>query len=107
MGDFYASIGNTIDRIQDAIGASSIEDIFAVSPLGEEESLRRIYALVLAGVLDIEEPGKKRERLPSSDADETRNMIEEELVCAIGEGPEHIQRGAYDTIRAGLDAEEK
>ena len=38
-------------------GASSIGDIIVTSPLGEEECLRRIYALTLAGVLEIEEPG--------------------------------------------------
>ena len=57
---------------------ASIGDVVSTSPLGEEESLRRIYALVLAGVLDIEEPGGKRQPRPSSDADETRDMTEEE-----------------------------
>ena len=67
--------GFILSRVKEC---ASIGDVVSTSPLGEEESLRRIYALVLAGVLDIEEPGEKRERLPSSDADETRNMIEEE-----------------------------
>jgi tetratricopeptide (TPR) repeat protein len=33
-------------------GRTSILDIVSVSPLGEEETLRRIYALLLAGVLE-------------------------------------------------------
>ena len=67
--------GFILSRVKEC---ASIGDVVSTSPLGEEESLRRIYALVLAGVLDIEEPGEKRKTRPSSDADETRDMTEEE-----------------------------
>ena len=66
--------GFILSRVKEG---ASIGDVVSTSPLGEEESLRRIYALVLAGVLDIEEPGEKREQ-PSSDADEARDVTEEE-----------------------------
>ena len=66
--------GFILSRVKEC---ASIGDVVSTSPLGEEESLRRIYALVLAGVLAIEEPGKNRERRPTSDAEETREMIEE------------------------------
>ena len=35
-------------------GMSSVEDIFAVSPLGEDETLRCIYGLISAGVLVLQ-----------------------------------------------------
>ena len=34
-------------------GITSIGDIVATSPLGEEETLRRVYALLLAGMVEI------------------------------------------------------
>ena len=40
-------------------GIASIGDIVATSPLGEEETLRRIYALLLAGVVEIGDPEKR------------------------------------------------
>ncbi|TDI36756.1 MAG: DUF4388 domain-containing protein [Acidobacteria bacterium] len=67
--------GFILSRVKEG---ASIGDVVSTSPLGEEESLRRIYALVLAGVLEIEELVEKRKRRPSSDADETRDMTEEE-----------------------------
>ncbi len=66
--------GFILSRVKEC---TSIGDVVSTSPLGEEESLRRIYALVLAGVLDIEELGE-RERRPSTEADETRDMTDEE-----------------------------
>ena len=62
--------GFILSRVKEC---ASIGDVVSTSPLGEEESLRRIYALVLAGVLDIEEPGKNRERRPTSDERRRRN----------------------------------
>ena len=66
--------GFILSRVKEC---ASIGDVVSTSPPGEEESLRRIYALVLAGVLDIEELGE-RERRPSTEADETRDMTDEE-----------------------------
>ena len=40
-------------------GIATIGDIIATSPLGEEETQRRIYALLLAGVVDIANPEKR------------------------------------------------
>lgn len=67
--------GFILSRVKEG---ASIGDVISTSPLGEEDSLRRIYALVLAGVLEIKEPGEKRKRRPSSESDETRDMTAEE-----------------------------
>ncbi len=67
--------GFILSRVKEG---DSIGDVVSTSPLGEEESLRRIYALVLAGVLEIEELGEQRERRPSNNAGATRDMTEEE-----------------------------
>ena len=44
-----------------ANGVASIEDIVAASPLDEDKTLRSIFALVAAGVLDLESPGAQEE----------------------------------------------
>jgi hypothetical protein len=44
-----------------ANGVASIEDIVAASPLDEDKTLRSIFALVAAGVLDLEIPGAQEE----------------------------------------------
>jgi hypothetical protein len=49
-------------------GRSTIADIVSSSPLGEEDSLRRIYALLLAGVLELTESAPPVPSKPESDA---------------------------------------
>jgi len=44
-------------------GIASIGDIIATSPLGEEETQRRIYALLLAGVVEIPDPEKRPRKI--------------------------------------------
>ena len=44
------SEGFVLSRVD---GATSVADIAAISPLGEEETLRCVYALVAAGVVDL------------------------------------------------------
>lgn len=47
-------------------GMSSIDDIFAVSPLGEDETLRCIYGLVSAGVLVLKGGGRSEPEAPKT-----------------------------------------
>jgi len=49
-------------------GMSSIEDIFAVSPLGEDETLRCIYGLISAGVLVLQGESRASAREESAGA---------------------------------------
>lgn len=49
-------------------GMSSIDDIFAVSPLGEEETLKCIYGLVSAGVLVLKGGARADASEPASTA---------------------------------------
>jgi len=71
--------GFILSRIdsKDAIG-----DIIATSPLGEEASLRRIYALLLAGVIEIQDAKERKadpgvEVEPAAEADEEAVADEE------------------------------
>jgi serine/threonine protein kinase len=45
-----------------ANGVATIEDVVAGSPLDEDKTLRSIFALVAAGVLDLETAGEQEER---------------------------------------------
>ncbi len=55
--------GYILSRIEKG---STVGDVVATSPLGEEESLRRIYALLLAGVVEI---GVLKKRPREADAE--------------------------------------
>ena len=51
------SVSSSVEwLLYQANGASTIEEIVAASPLDESKTLRSIYALVLAGILEIETP---------------------------------------------------
>ena len=58
--------GYVLSRVD---GVASIGDIVATSPLGEEETLRRIYALLLAGVVEIGEAEKRAREVTANEED--------------------------------------
>ncbi len=57
--------GFILSRVE---GRSTISDIVSSSPLGEEDTLRRIYALLLAGVIELTESPPSVPSKPESDA---------------------------------------
>jgi tetratricopeptide (TPR) repeat protein len=68
-----------------ADGRSSIADVISVSPLGEEETLRRIYALLLAGILDRREapsaPVPRVEEPPAEEASAEEKQFRNALIA--------------------------
>ena len=69
------SEGYVLSRVD---GSTSVAEIASISPLGEDETLRCVYALVSAGVVElasrtllptsrIPAPGSREERLPAPD----------------------------------------
>lgn len=59
-------------------GRRSILDVVSISPLGEEETMRRIYALLLAGVLERKEAPAKVASAKVAPDSSARTLSEEE-----------------------------
>ena len=59
-------------------GKASILDIVSTSPLGDEDALRRIYALILAGVLERDTSKSAGEKREEARDDHKSQMSEEE-----------------------------
>ncbi|GMR24410.1 MAG: hypothetical protein BMS9Abin37_2952 [Acidobacteriota bacterium] len=85
-------------------GVASIGDIVATSPLGEEETLRRIYALLLAGVVEIGD-SEKRPCEVTVDEEETVTEDERRFRDAVLARHAALQYGNYyDRLGIDLDA---
>jgi tetratricopeptide (TPR) repeat protein len=96
--------GYVLSRVD---GVASIGDVVATSPLGEEETLRRIYALLLAGVVEIGESGKRAREVT---ADEEDTVTEDERLFRDSVLARHaaLQFGNYyDRLGVDLDASGK
>jgi curved DNA-binding protein CbpA len=61
MSTLSQSEGFILSRVD---GLSSVADILAISPIGEDETLRCIYGLVSAGVLEFEGGSAPRDEAP-------------------------------------------
>lgn len=86
-------------------GMSTVADIAAISPLGEEETLRCVYGLVSAGVLDVTAPTaavspevqRERVEIPMPEAaplDREAEKVQEEA------GPTAEEKAIFDDITA-------
>jgi tetratricopeptide (TPR) repeat protein len=64
--------GYVLSRVN---GNATVGDIVATSPLGEEETLRRLYALLLAGVIEI---GEQETRIDDEVSDDEATATEDE-----------------------------
>jgi tetratricopeptide (TPR) repeat protein/uncharacterized protein (DUF2267 family) len=90
-------------------GVATIGDIVATSPLGEEETLRRIYAMLLAGVVDV---GAENESTggvsDEDDGEETDPEDERQFRDSILARNAALQFGNYyDRLGVDLDASGK
>lgn len=98
--------GYILSRID---GVASVGDIVATSPLGEEETLRRVYALLLAGVIEVGD-AEKRPREVAEDEDEECEVTEDERQFRDAVLARHaaLQFGNYyDRLGVDLDASGK
>jgi tetratricopeptide (TPR) repeat protein len=88
-------------------GTATIGDIVAASPLGEEDTLRRIYAMLLAGVIAIGD-GQKTPSEESDDDETTITEQEREFRDAVLARHAALQFGNYyDRLGVDLDASGK
>ena len=88
-------------------GVASIGDIVATSPLGEEETLRRMYALLLAGMVEIGDP-EKRPRKVTVDEEHTATEDERRFRGAVLARHAALEFGNYyDRLGVDLDASGK
>jgi tetratricopeptide (TPR) repeat protein len=86
---------------------SSVGDVVATSPLGEEETLRRIYALLLAGVVEIGE-SKKRPRRRSDAAESSAAEDERRFRDSVLARHAALKFGNYyDRLGVDVDASGK
>ena len=91
-------------------GIASIGDIVATSPLGEEETLRRIYALLLAGVVEIGDPEKRAHEVTVVTVVEEPTVTEDERRFRDAVLARHaaLEFGNYyDRLGVDLDASAK
>ncbi len=63
------SEGYVLSRVD---GTATVDEIVSISPLGEKETLRCVFALVSAGVLELEKKGARRPRQPRPRTDVLR-----------------------------------
>ena len=114
--------GYVLSRVD---GEASIGDIVATSPLGEEETLRHIYALQLAGVIEVSDTSKPSRDVGDEELPEIEPSAPESQPSAFSEDPvvseeERRFRDAvlarhaalqfgnyYDRLGADLDASSK
>lgn len=88
-------------------GAASVGDIIATSPLGEEDTLRRLYALLLAGVVEIGS-ADKRTSDPTEDDEDLVTEDERRFRDAVLARHAALQYGNYyDRLGVDLDASGK
>ena len=88
-------------------GVATIGDIVATSPLGEEETLRRMYALLLAGMVEIGDP-EKRPREVTVDEEHTVTEDERRFRDAVLARHAALEPGNYyDRLGVDLDASGK
>jgi len=98
------SEGFVLSRVD---GATSVADIAAISPLGEEETLRCVYALVSAGVVElVAKTGPLTSRVPSREKPPPASERPEAAPSAApqkepeAEGPSEAEKLILDDIAA-------
>ncbi len=107
------SEGYVLSRID---GSTSVAEIASISPLGENETLRCVYALVSAGVVElatrtlpptsrISSPAEREERIPLSDAQKKEAQeppsaagLEEEVLADIAAKHASLETADYYSL---------